>query len=56
MNFGLTDSERILLREIQQNERHKKNYVKVTVLSGLNKGRSPQDLFQDLYDLQDFQD
>jgi transposase len=44
MNFSLTDSERILLREIQQNERHKKNYVKVTVLLGLDKGKSPQDL------------
>jgi transposase len=44
MIFSLTDSDRILLREIQQNERHKKNYVKVTVLLGLDKGKSPQDL------------
>ncbi len=44
MNFKLSDSDRTLLREIQQNEKHKKNYVKVTILLGLDKGNSPEDL------------
>jgi transposase len=36
----LTDSEYKLLREIQQNEKHKRNYVKVTVLLMLHLGES----------------
>lgn len=44
MNFKLTDHDRDLLRAVQQNERHKRNYVKVTVLLGLDKGKSPEDL------------
>ncbi len=44
MHFKLNDSDRTLLREIQQNEKHKKNYVKVTILLGLDKGNSPEDL------------
>jgi transposase len=44
MNFKLSDSDRALLREIQQNEKHKKNYVKVTILLGLDKGNSPEAL------------
>jgi hypothetical protein len=28
----LSDKEFLMLRELQQNERHKRNYVKITVL------------------------
>jgi DNA-binding Lrp family transcriptional regulator len=36
----LSDKEFILLRELQQNERHKRNYVKITVLLMLHLGDS----------------
>lgn len=44
MDFRLTDQDRELLRAVQKNERQKKNYVKVTVLLGLDKGKSPEEL------------
>jgi transposase len=40
----LTEQEYKLLREIQQNEKHKKNYVKVTVLLMLHLGNSLENI------------
>lgn len=40
MDLKLSDSERVLLKEIQRNEKGKRNYVKVTLLLGLDQGQS----------------
>ena len=42
MRFELSEKERKLLREIQRNERYKRDYVKVTVLLMLDLGETPQ--------------
>ena len=42
MNFKLTDEDRKLLREIQRNEEHKRNYVKVTMLLMLDMEETPE--------------
>ncbi len=44
MRFELAEKERKLLREIQRNEKYKRDYVKVTVLLMLDLGQSPQDI------------
>ena len=41
MRFELLENERKLLREIQRNEKYKRDYVKVTVLLMLDLGESP---------------
>ncbi len=38
MRFTLPEKERELLREIQRNEKYKRDYVKVTVLLMLDLG------------------
>jgi DNA-binding NarL/FixJ family response regulator len=38
----LSEEEYQLLRELQQNEKHKRNYVKVTVLLMLHLGESEE--------------
>ena len=47
MKFELPEKERKILREIQRNEKYKRDYVKVTVLLMLDLGETPQkiDLF-----------
>ena len=40
----LSDKEFLLLRELQQNERHKRNYVKITVLLMLHLGTSAENI------------
>ena len=35
----LSDTDYSLLRELQQNEKHKRNYVKITVLLMLHLGK-----------------
>ena len=42
MRFELSEKERKLLREIQRNEKYKRDYVKVTVLLMLDLGETPQ--------------
>ena len=42
MRFELSKNERKLLREIQRNEKYKRDYVKVTVLLMLDLGETPQ--------------
>lgn len=44
MRFELAEKERKLLREIQRNEKYKRDYVKVTVLLMLDLGQSPQNI------------
>lgn len=41
MRFKLPEKERALLREIQRNEKYKRDYVKVTVLLMLDLGETP---------------
>lgn len=41
MRFELPENERKLLREIQRNEKYKRDYVKVTVLLMLDLGETP---------------
>ncbi|MGI8494591.1 MAG: helix-turn-helix domain-containing protein [Pyrinomonadaceae bacterium] len=41
MRFELPEKERKLLREIQRNEKSKRDYVKVTVLLMLDLGETP---------------
>jgi len=40
----LSDTEYSLLRELQQNEKHKRNYVKITVLLMLHLGKSAEEI------------
>jgi transposase len=40
----LSNKEFLLLRELQQNERHKRNYVKITVLLMLHLGNSAENI------------
>lgn len=42
MRFSLPEKERKLLREIQRNEKYKRDYVKVTVLLMLDLGEKPE--------------
>jgi hypothetical protein len=42
----LSDTEYILLRELQQNEKHKRNYVKITYLMLLHLGKSKKDIYK----------
>ena len=42
MRFELAEKERKLLREIQRNEKYKRDYIKVTVLLMLDLGETPQ--------------
>jgi len=42
MRFELAENERKVLREIQRQERYKRDYVKVTVLLMLDLGETPQ--------------
>ena len=42
MKFELPEKERKILREIQRNEKYKRDYVKVTVLLMLDLGETPQ--------------
>lgn len=42
MRFELPEKERKILREIQRNEKYKRDYVKVTVLLMLDLGETPQ--------------
>lgn len=42
MKFELEEKERKLLREIQRNEKSKRDYVKVTILLMLDLGETPQ--------------
>ncbi len=44
MRFELEEKERKLLREIQRNEKYKRDYVKVTILLMLDLGQSPQNI------------
>jgi DNA topoisomerase VI subunit A len=44
----LSEEDYKLLREIQQNEKHKKNYVKVTVLLMLHLGNSAEHIISAL--------
>ncbi len=44
MKFELEEKERKLLREIQRNEKYKRDYVKVTILLMLDLGQSPQNI------------
>lgn len=44
MKFELAEKERKLLREIQRNEKYKRDYIKVTVLLMLDLGQSPPDI------------
>ena len=44
MRFELSEKERNLLREIQRNEKYKRDYIKVTVLLMLDLGQSPQNI------------
>lgn len=44
MRFELEEKERKLLREIQRNEKYKRDYIKVTVLLMLDLGQSPPDI------------
>ena len=44
MRFELVEKERKLLREIQRNEKYKRDYIKVTVLLMLDLGQSPADI------------
>jgi len=44
VRFELSEKERKLLREIQRNEKYKRDYIKVTVLLMLDLGQSPQDI------------
>ncbi len=40
----LSDTDYSLLRELQQNEKHKRNYVKITVLLMLHLGKSAEEI------------
>jgi hypothetical protein len=40
----LSDTDYSLLRELQQNEKHKRNYVKITVLLMLYLGKSAEEI------------
>jgi transposase len=42
VRFELAEKERKLLREIQRNEKYKRDYIKVTVLLMLDLGETPQ--------------
>ncbi len=44
MRFTLPEKERELLREIQRNEKYKRDYVKVTVLLMLDLGEKPEQI------------
>jgi len=44
VRFELAEKERKLLREIQRNEKYKRDYIKVTVLLMLDLGQSPQNI------------
>lgn len=44
MRFELAEKERKLLREIQRNEKYKRDYIKVTVLLMLDLCQSPSDI------------
>lgn len=44
MRFELAEKDRKLLREIQCNEKYKRDYVKVTVLLMLDLDQAPQNI------------